>query len=62
MAVSFDSVGGVTICLVKVAPSPKAVYVKEGDNKLFYVRLGNSSHLLNTAEAVIYIGERWQEA
>lgn len=59
VTVSFDSLDSKVICVVRVAPSPKPVYAKDGDRLTFFVRLGNSSHPLNMEEAVTYIGEHW---
>lgn len=56
----FESVDGKTICLVDVEPSPAPVYATtdKGTN-IFYTRLGNTTRILETPDAVEYIGARW---
>lgn len=49
-----------TVCRVEVAPSRRPVYVTAGKNADLYVRLNNSTRLLNTAEAVDYIASHWR--
>jgi ATP-dependent Lon protease len=59
VAVSFASVDGADICRIDVHPSPAPVYARRGPESDLFVRLNNSTRLLNTQEAVTYIGQRW---
>ena len=47
------------ICRVAVRRSPRPVYLKEGQNDLFYVRVGNSSRSLPLKAAIEYCKTRW---
>jgi ATP-dependent Lon protease len=52
----FEEIQSKTIAVIRVRPGPEAAFVK---NKEFYVRSGNQSRKLETADAVRYIGRRW---
>jgi len=52
----FKEIQGKTMAVIRVQPGPEAAFVK---NKEFYVRSGNQSRKLETADAVRYIGRRW---
>ena len=60
LSVSFTEVEGHDVCRMEVAPSKVPIFIRSqkssGD---FYVRLTNSTRLLNTAEAMEYIGSHW---
>ena len=45
---------------MNVDPSPTPIYVAKGASADLYVRINNSTHLLNTAEAVEYIARHWR--
>lgn len=60
VGVAFDRLDGHDVCRVEVAPSRRPVYVTAGKNADLYVRLNNSTRLLNTAEAVDYIASHWR--
>jgi Putative DNA-binding domain/Translation initiation factor IF-2, N-terminal region len=47
------------VCRVGVRRSPRPVYVKEGQNEMFYIRVGNSSKSLPLKAAVEYCKTRW---
>lgn len=59
--ISFEDLAGGTICRVDVAPGkgPRFVRGSKGGADL-YVRLNNATRLLNTAEALEYVGTRWR--
>jgi len=57
--VSFHDVSGQDICLMSAEPSPKPVYVKEGNDEKFFLRTGNSTQQLNAKEAVSYTSTHW---
>jgi ATP-dependent Lon protease len=60
LSVSFTEVEGHDVCRVDVAPSKVPIFIRSqkssGD---FYVRLTNSTRMLNTAEAMEYIRSHW---
>lgn len=60
--VTFHNVEGKDICCVRVAPAPKPVIVKDGNDERFYVRTGNSSPWLKLSEALDYIKTRWEDS
>jgi ATP-dependent Lon protease len=52
---------GGAVCRVDVRPSSKPVFVRAGKSDAdFYVRLNNSTRLLNTAEALEYVEAHWR--
>jgi hypothetical protein len=55
----FHSVDNNEVCRVMVAPTPRPVYLKEGDAPKLYVRTGVSTRELNVQEAVDYTLARW---
>lgn len=55
----FHSVGGKDICRIITSPSPRPVYLKEGNELKFYLRTGMSTRALNIQEAVDFIPTRW---
>lgn len=58
--IRFETVGGEVACLVDVKPSSSAVYAKttKGDN-VFYVRVGNTTRILEGPELVEYVAGHW---
>lgn len=60
LAVLFEQLEGGGVCRIDVRPSKKPVFVRSGKSAAdFYVRLNNSTRLLNTAEALDYIQAHW---
>ncbi len=59
VAVSFAWGNGADICRVGVRPSRAPVYARRGQDSDLFVRLNNSTRLLNTQEAVTYIAQHW---
>jgi type I restriction-modification system DNA methylase subunit len=57
--ISFGQVEGKDVCRVTVLPSPRPVYIKDGQDEYFYIRAGNSNRTLNVREANAYIKNRW---
>lgn len=55
--VAFDEFPEGDVCRIDVRPSPKPVYL--GEAAEFYVRMGNSTRLYNTRDAMDYIRSRW---
>ncbi len=61
VSISFDVVDSHDVCRLDVKPSPEPVFVSndKGDADL-YVRLNNSTRLLNTADALKYVRQHWR--
>ena len=59
-SISFEGHDGHEVCRVDVAPSSTPVFVSKGNSSDLYVRINNSTRLLNTAEAVEYIAAHWR--
>jgi len=59
LSVSFQSIEGAEVCVIRAQKSPKPVYVDEGQHTRFYVRNGNTTQELTTKESVDYIGGHW---
>jgi ATP-dependent Lon protease len=60
LSVSFADVAGNDVCRLDISPAKVPIFIRSqkssGD---FYVRLTNSTRLLNTAEAMEYIRSHW---
>ncbi len=57
---TFHEVDGKDVCRVMVTAGPRPVFLKEGNDEVFYLRAGNSTRRLSTREAVQYCKTRWQ--
>lgn len=57
--ITFGQVEGKDVCRVTVLPSPRPVYIKDGQEEYFYIRTGNSNRSLNVREVTEYIKKRW---
>jgi predicted HTH transcriptional regulator len=59
LGITFHSLDGNDLARVAVQPSPRPVFIKEGQFKHMYIRTGNSTRLLTTKEAIDYCKTRW---
>jgi len=59
LQVSFARLEENDVCRVSVLPSAAAVYVKDGNAEVLYVRTGNSTRALTVKEAVAYHQQRF---
>jgi len=57
--VSFEESEGKTVCIVRVEPSSKPVYLTDKGFKEFYVRVGNTTRPLDMQAAHNYISMHW---
>jgi hypothetical protein len=57
--VSFHRMGGKDVCQIVFKPSPRPIFVRDGNADHLYVRAGNSTRLLTSREAVEYCKQRW---
>lgn len=51
---------GKDLCRGAIQPSPRPVFIKEGQFEHLYIRTGNSTRLLTTKEAIDYCKSRWK--
>jgi ATP-dependent Lon protease len=61
VSIAFEALNSRDVCRLDVKPSSEPVFVAndKGDADL-YVRLNNSTRLLNTADALKYVRQHWQ--
>lgn len=59
LTVTFHQMDGKDICQITVEPSDHPVYVKEGQDDVFYLRTGNATKPLPVSEVVKYVQHRW---
>lgn len=59
LSISIHEVGGKDVARVLSKPSPKPIFVKEGNNEHLYIRANNSTRLLSTREAIDYCKMHW---
>lgn len=58
--VRLEAVDGVQVALMEVAPSPEPVYARVSKwNRAFFVRVNNSTRILDGADLVGYVKQRW---
>jgi len=57
--ITFEEKEGKTTCIVVVKRSKQPVFLKEGQNREFYVRAGNTTRELNIEEIYKYIQLNW---
>jgi predicted HTH transcriptional regulator len=56
----FDTINGMTGCIVEVDSSPQAVFLKDADKNEFYARIGNTTRSFDPQGAHEYISMHWQ--
>ena len=58
--IQLQAVEGVQVALVHVTPSPEPIYAKVAKrDKAFFVRVNNSTRVLDGADLVGYVNQRW---
>ena len=58
--ITFEKVDDKSVCIVNIDKAPQSVFVREKDTKLFYIRSGNTTKLLNSEETYNYIQLHWE--
>lgn len=58
---SFQEKDGRTVCMLRVEPSPKPVFLSEKGAKEFFIRTGNTTRPLDTEATHNYIGMHWEQ-
>jgi len=57
--ISFGQIESKDVCRITVLPSTRPVYIKDGQDELFYIRTGSSNRSLNAREATDHTKNRW---
>ena len=57
--ISFVSEQDKEVCIVRVKPSPREVWIKDGGQQELFVRTGNQTVKLSNRETTEYIKHRW---
>ncbi|MFI3136581.1 MAG: ATP-binding protein [Methylococcaceae bacterium] len=60
--VLFHVVDGKDVCRLIVSPSPRAVFLEQGNTPKFFVRTGGGTRDLNIQEALGFVARRWKNA
>ena len=60
LSVSFQAIDGSDVCRIDVEPSRAPACLKSGTKADLYVRLNNSTRLMNTEEALEYVANHFQ--
>ncbi len=61
VSISYEDFSEGTVCRVDVTPGNKPTFVRGGNREAdLYVRLNNSTRLLNTSDALDYVSSRWR--
>jgi hypothetical protein len=58
--ITFGKKEGNYVCMVQIERSPKPVFLKDNNEKEFYIRAGNTTQPLDMEEANSYIGTNWE--
>ncbi|HLP90237.1 MAG TPA: HEAT repeat domain-containing protein [Nostocaceae cyanobacterium] len=58
--ITFHEVEAKDICKIIVEPSPRPIYISEGQEVHFFIRAGNSNRSLDVKAANEYIKQRWK--
>jgi len=57
--IDFEKVNGKLVCLVLIKDSPKPVFVKNQNDREFYIRAGPTTRPMNNEESFNYINSHW---
>lgn len=60
IGIEFPTVDGTDVCVLRVPAAPRAVWIRSGNDKIFYVRSGNSTQPLDSEQAHRYITNHWR--
>jgi predicted HTH transcriptional regulator len=61
ISVEFPTVDGIQVCALRIPAAPRPVWIRIGNDKVLYVRSGNSTRPLDGEQAHRYITTRWRE-
>lgn len=57
---TFEQVGDHQVCQVHIPPSQTPVFLEDGNNQDFFIRVGPATQPLNVQDTHQYIADRWQ--
>jgi len=58
--VRFEELNGKQMCLLEIDKAPEPVFLKGAQGKEFYVRVGNTSRLLDAEQTVSFVEMNWE--
>jgi len=61
ISIEFPSVDGTQVCALRIPAASRAVWIKTGNDKVLYVRSGNSTRPFDGEQAHSYITTHWRE-
>jgi predicted HTH transcriptional regulator len=61
ISIEFPTVDGAQVCALRIPAASRAVWIKTGNDKVLYVRSGNSTRPFDGEEAHSYITTHWGE-
>jgi len=61
IGIEFPAVDGIEVCALRVPAAPRPVWISSGNDKVLYVRSGNSTQPLDGEQAHRYITSHWRE-
>ena len=59
--IRFEEVDSETVCVIEVERSPEPIYLKFQNRKVFCIRAGNTTRILDSEETVKYVETNWRE-
>ena len=57
--ITFHEIESKEVCQIVFGPSPRPLFIREGNAEHLYIRTGNSTRLLTSREAVEFCKQRW---
>ena len=60
IGVEFPTIDDIHVCALRIPAAPQPVWLKAGNDKVFYVRSGNSTQPLDSEQAYRYITNHWR--
>jgi hypothetical protein len=61
VGIEFPTLDGTEVCALRVPAAPRAVWISSGNDKVLYVRSGNSTQPLDSEQAHRYITGHWRD-
>ncbi|MGC2445571.1 GmrSD restriction endonuclease domain-containing protein [Candidatus Binatus sp.] len=61
VSIAIVTIKGKEVCLVNASESGRPVYIQEGANSRFFVRIGTTTQELSVRDATEYISSRWEK-
>ena len=61
IGIEFSMIDSIQVCALQVPVAPRAVWISSGNDKVLYVRSGNSTQPLDSEQAHSYITSHWHD-